>query len=172
MKRMGDVLSTLFDEGLMKKAKNYSAFFSCWNDLMEKNNIPAAADHSRLKNLEKGVVWVEVDHPGWKQILQTKQSKLLSDFRYRFPDLNISGLSISLCKTFSVTGEKENKLTAKPVQNRKADNLPEKGPPEAVSETGIQNHASGYDGIKDEALKETLLRLEKSVNEKAACGVV
>jgi len=96
MKRIGDVLSTIFDEKLMKKADGYSAFFSCWKDLTAKNGITAAADHSWIKSLDRGLVWVEVDHPGWKQILQTKESKLLSDFRYRFPEMDISGISIVL----------------------------------------------------------------------------
>jgi hypothetical protein len=98
MKRVGDLLSAIFDEKTLKKADGYSAFFSCWKDLVEKNGIAAASAHTWIKSLDKGLVWIEVDHPGWKQILQTKESKLLSDFRYRFPDLDISGISIVLCK--------------------------------------------------------------------------
>jgi predicted nucleic acid-binding Zn ribbon protein len=98
MKRVGDVLSAIFDENLLKKAKGYSAFFSCWKDLTEKNGIAAAADHTWIKSLERGLVWIEVDHPGWKQILQTKESKLLSDLRCRFPEMDISGISIMLSR--------------------------------------------------------------------------
>ena len=98
MKRVGDVLSLIFDENLMHKARGYSAFVSCWKDLTEKNGIAAAADHSWIKSVDRGMVWIEVDHPGWKQILQTKESKLLSDFRYRFPDMDICGLSIMLAR--------------------------------------------------------------------------
>ena len=98
MKRVGDIFSALFDEGQMKKADSYSSLFSCWKDLTEKNGIAAAAAHSRIKSLDKGLVWIEVDHPGWKQILQTKGSKLLSDFHYRFPELEISGISIILAR--------------------------------------------------------------------------
>jgi hypothetical protein len=98
MKRVGDVISKLFDEGMMKKAESYSTLFSCWKDLTEKNNIAAAADHSWIQSMERGLVRIEVDHPGWKQILQTKEGKLLSDFRRRFPEMNISGLAIMLCK--------------------------------------------------------------------------
>jgi len=98
MKRIGDVLSAIFDDNVVQKAKGYSAFFSCWKDLAEKNGIAAAADHSWIKSLDKGIVWVEVDHPGWKLTLQTKQSKLLSDFQYRFPELHISGISIVLAR--------------------------------------------------------------------------
>jgi hypothetical protein len=98
MKRAGDVLSALFDESFMRQAGGYSALFSCWKDLTEKNGIAAAGDHSWIKSMEKGIVWLEVDHPGWKQILQTKESKLLSDFQRRFPDMDISGISIALCR--------------------------------------------------------------------------
>ena len=98
VKRAGDVLSAIFDESFMRQAGGYSALFSCWKDLMEKNGIAAAADHSWIKSMEKGIVWLEVDHPGWKQILQTKESELLSDFRRRFPDMEISGISVTLCR--------------------------------------------------------------------------
>ena len=96
MRSVGDVLSVIFDRDFMEKAEGYSAFFSSWKDITEKNGIAAAADHSWIKSHDKGLVWIEVDHPGWKQILLTKKSKLLYDFRYRFPELDISGISIVL----------------------------------------------------------------------------
>jgi hypothetical protein len=98
MKRIRDVIPAIFDERFLEKTRGYSAFFSCWEDLMLKNGIASAAGHSWIKSAEKGLVWIEVDHPGWKQILQTKESKLLHDFKYRFPEMGISGISIVLCK--------------------------------------------------------------------------
>jgi hypothetical protein len=161
VKRAGEVLSALFDEGFFEKAKSYSAFFSCWNDLIEKNEIlPAAADHSRVKTIERGIVWVEVDHPGWKQVLQTKQSKLLFDFQYRFPDMGITGLSISLCKPGALSAPQEL------VSEKPAPANPEKRPPAEVP--AHQPQGEGYDAIKDEAFKEALMRLERSVIEKDA----
>ena len=104
MKTLGSVLSTLFDENFLKKAQGFSGLFDCWTDITAKNKIAAAADHSRIKELDNGILLIEADHPGWKQILQTKQSKLLHDFRYRFPDLNICGISLILGRP---EGEKE-----------------------------------------------------------------
>ena len=162
MKRAGDVISALFDEGLMKKAKSFSAFFSCWKDLMEKNGIAAAADHSWVKTFERGLVWVEVDHPGWKQILQTKESKLLADFRYRFPEMDISGLSISLCKPGirpEIPAGEPVTENAPPEKKLPVETAPAEHQPQGSGE-------SGYDAIKDEAFKEILMRLEKSIAEK------
>ena len=96
--RLGDILATLFDEKQMRQADDSSAFFSCWQDIVEKNGIPAAAAHTRIQSLEKGLVRIEVDHPGWKQALQIKESKFLHDFRYRFPELGISGIAFVLSK--------------------------------------------------------------------------
>ena len=98
MKRAGDILSALFDEKFMKKAGEYSDLVSCWKDLAEENGIAAAADHSRIKNLNRGIVLLEADHPGWKQIIKTKESALLAGLRRRFPDMGISGLSVVLGK--------------------------------------------------------------------------
>ena len=111
MRTAGDILSSLFDERFMEKARGYSKFFDSWKDITEKNGIAAASDHSRIKDLDKGIVLIEMDHPGWKQILQTKQSKLLNDFRIRFPQLDISGISLML-----ENSEQQTKDTAEAVR--------------------------------------------------------
>jgi hypothetical protein len=161
MKRVGDVLSAIFDEGLLKKAKGYSTLFSCWKDLTEKNGIAAAADHSWIKSSERGLVWIEVDHPGWKQILQTKESKLLSDFRYRFPDMDISGISIVLCRPGSRSESAEGEPFGEPAAESA---VPEKTPPSEQPETAPA--AGEYVPIKDGALKDALMRLEQSIAAK------
>ena len=158
MRRVGEVLSALFDKNMLQKAQNCSAFFSCWRDLMEKNGIASAADHSRIIEEDKGLVWVEVDHPGWKQIIQTKKSKLLHDFQYRFPDMNISGISIVLYQDGN-----------SPLQEKK---LPEKKLPEKKRKTKPpvpkKDICTGYEAIKDEALKEALKKLEKGISDREA----
>jgi hypothetical protein len=154
VKRAGDIISALFDEGFMEKAGRYSALFSCWKDLTEKNGIAYAADHSWIKSMEKGLVWIEVDHPGWKQVLQTKQSKLLSDFCRRFPDMDISGISISLCRPGARPWQAEEQNEADRQKPPEPDHTPAEG-------NGASN--SGYDAIKDNALKDALKRLEKNV---------
>jgi len=113
MKRAGDILSAIFDERLMNKARSYSALFAFWAEAVQKNGIAAAADHSRIKELDRGVLLIETDHPGWKQILQTKQSKLLNDFRRRFPELEISAISLMLSQGGDWTAETAEALPGK-----------------------------------------------------------
>ncbi|MDR1868402.1 MAG: DUF721 domain-containing protein, partial [Treponema sp.] len=65
MKTAGDILSELFDERFMKKAQGFSKLFDSWADITAKNGIPAASDHSRIRELDRGILIVETDHPGW-----------------------------------------------------------------------------------------------------------
>jgi len=155
MKRVGDVFSTIFDKNFMEKSRGYSSFFDCWEDLMVKNGIAVAASHSWIKSVEKGLVWIEVDHPGWKQILQTKESKLMHDFRYRFPDMGISGISIVLCKP-GTTKEQRAKSKEQREESEESYAFGAVAEPQDIQ----------YGAIKDEALKEVLMRLEKYIAEK------
>jgi hypothetical protein len=164
MKTAGDILSVLFDEKFMIKAQSYSKFFDSWKDITAKNGIAAAADHSRIKDLDRGILQIETDHPGWKQILQTKQSKLLNDFRIRFPEMEISAISLILGKSKPDTDKQDSTpsvaITAtaetEPVETIEAV---EKPPQEPISQSAVK----GLDAIKDEEFKETLKKLGQSI---------
>jgi len=185
MKRVGDLISNIFDEKFLEKTRGYSAFFDCWEDLMEKNGIARAVGHSWIKSVEKGLVWIEVDHPGWKQILQTKESKLLHDFKYRFPNMGISGISIVLCKAGSNKeqiaksreqreeggeqgkgkrekgkGRREEGGEQTPAERAKAS--VDQKPSDSAAETRDTRRTE----IKDEALRALLERLEKHIAER------
>jgi hypothetical protein len=157
MKTAGDILSALFDERFMEKAREYSRLFDSWADITAKNGIASAADHSRIRELDRGVLLVETDHPGWKQILQTKQSKLLNDFRIRFPELEISGISLILAK---VTGsQEERKNDSTPDHLNRGDNQSQNSANAAESEKPVPD----FENIKDEVLKEKLIKLGRTV---------
>jgi len=164
MRRVGDILVSLFDESMAEKAEEYSAFFSCWKDLAEKNGISAAAAHSWIKNVDNGLVWIEVDHPGWKQILQTKERKLLHDFRYRFPKMGISGISIILCRPGTYPENAKSELAIETSVSEEKHPSTNSLDASTTRDEHVQN--SGYDDIKNEALKKLLMRLEKNIVER------
>jgi hypothetical protein len=154
MKTAGNILSALFDERFMKKAEGVSKLFDSWADITEKNGIAAASAHSRIKDLDRGILLVEMDHPGWKQILQTKQSKMLNDFRRRFPEMNISGISLMLGSQNSGESQKVEMFAAV-----------EEEQPE-TEQAAVEPAVRGYDTIKDEEFKETLKKLGQSIAAK------
>jgi hypothetical protein len=66
--------------------------------MTEKFQIAAAADHSHITDPTHSVLLVEADHPGWIQILQTKQRELLTEAQRAFPQLTITGISFRLSR--------------------------------------------------------------------------
>jgi hypothetical protein len=158
MKTAGDILSVLFDEGFAKKAQGYSSLFDSWKDITAKNGIASAAAHSRIKDIDRGILLIEMDHPGWKQILQTKQSKLLNDFRIRFPDMDITGIALIL-------GQPGQSDETQPEMQPEIQNEPQK-------EIAVVNVAkeppviSSIEDIKDDELRETLIKLGKTIAER------
>ncbi|MDR2793443.1 MAG: DUF721 domain-containing protein [Treponema sp.] len=98
MKKAGDLLSLFFDEYTAYNTRRISKVFTSWAAIAKEQRIPAAVDHAKIVELERNIVFIEADHPGWIQILQTKQQELLESFRQRFPELTISGISFRLSK--------------------------------------------------------------------------
>jgi len=168
MKTAGEILSALFDEGFVKKAQGYSKFFDSWTDITAKNGIASAAAHSRIKDLDRGIVLIEMDHPGWKQILQTKQTKLLNDFRIRFPEMDISGISLMLgrgeSQSDSQTVEEETKTETTDGQTAQVAAVEDQLKQEQPSAQG-ESAPRGYDAIRDEEFKEKLKKLGQTVAE-------
>ena len=115
MRKAGDIISALFKERFgpefMETARSTAGLFSSWSQVVteawprtaggeqKEDDIPAAAVHSRIQELERGVLFVEADHPGWIQILQTKQQELLSAVRRRYPELDIRAIAFRLSKS-------------------------------------------------------------------------
>ena len=162
MKRAGEVFSIFFDERLIQKAEGYSRLFDYWITVAQKHGIAAAADHSRIKELDGGILLVEADHPGWIQILQTKENRILDDFRHHFPDMDISGISLMLNRGGSPVSVPTDNV--EPVMDEKT--VPDEVKPVKETNKHSTETAAGYDSIKDEGLKETLRRLEQSIATK------
>ena len=170
MKTASEILSVLFDERFMKKAQGYSKLFDSWADVTAKNGIAAASAHSRIRDLDKGILLVETDHPGWKQIIQTKQSKMLNDYRRRFPDLGISGISLILGKAeprAATEDEPNNETAQEPLPAEAVNSVEESAMPAADAK---ETSAHGLDAIKDEDFKKILKNLEKSIADGEKSG--
>lgn len=114
MKKVGDIIAEFFKERFgnefFQTAQSTAALFSSWGDLLTEawhspendaaslsQNMHAAA-HSRVKDLARGVLIVEADHPGWIQILQTKQADILSAVQQRHPQLDIRSITFRLSR--------------------------------------------------------------------------
>jgi hypothetical protein len=173
MKRAGDFLSAIIDENLLNKVKTYSGFFSTWAEITQNCGIAAAAGHSRVRELERGIIVVEADHPGWVQRLQTKARWILQDARRRFPELDIRGISFTLSKPEVQRAGPEPPLrkTAGDCSGAQEPVLAAVAAPAAVAmPTAPIAAAPGEDAswkrIEDDEFKGSLKRLEESIKER------
>jgi len=156
MRKAGDILSAFFDERLSKEGQTYSSLFKSWNHIAGDQ----LSAHSRIAELDRNILLVEADHPGWIMILQSREQELLERVRRSFPDLVINGISFRLSKTRI------------PVDSQ---NLPEFSKKTALQDTSQDDEKSmegqkptevNYERIQDPQFKEILKRLEQSIKSK------
>jgi hypothetical protein len=114
LRKAGDIVSALFRERFgpefMEKARSNADLFSSWERVVsevwprrfdsdrDKDEVPAAAAHSRIRELERELLLIEADHPGWIQVLQTRQTELLSVVQRCFPEMGIRGIAFRLSR--------------------------------------------------------------------------
>jgi hypothetical protein len=169
MRKAGDIISGLFKqrfgEDFMENARLSAELFNSWEKTVcqvwphgedqKSEDIPAAAVHSRIKELERGVLFVEADHPGWLQILQTRQAELLFAIQRRCPKLDIKGIAFRLSREEVPPGQAGRK---EPKGTRTA----EKAKTTAESEIFSENQFAQ----RDEEFYSALRGLEESIKKR------
>jgi hypothetical protein len=174
--RAGELLSVIIDEKMLGKAKEYSRLFDAWAELTGKYGIAAAADHSRINDIRRNVIFVEADHPGWIQILQTREHRLLEDLQAAFPELGISGIAFKLqkapagaapttSKTEGPAAEADTASGAGAAEENAAES--EAAPDQERENEDTDAVLRAYDKIKNRDLREKLKSLEQSISQKA-----
>lgn len=89
-----ELISALISPKAAREAGTWVQVTGAWPALAGDR----AAPHSRIADLENHVVTVEVDHPGWIQLLQFRQARLLAEIRERFPALEVRALQFRLAR--------------------------------------------------------------------------
>jgi len=115
MRKAGDIILEIFREkfgsDFMENTRSTAGLFSSWAEVVKEvwsyterktaagsEDVPAAAVHSRIKEFERGMLLVEADHPGWIQILQSRQTELLSAIQRRYPKMDIHAIAFRLSR--------------------------------------------------------------------------
>ena len=105
MKKIGDVFSEYLKENFGKSFEEFNrkSIFSSWEKIIEEawpqdgEDHPATA-HSKIRELDKWVLLIEADHPGWVQTLGTKKAEILLSAQRQFPELEIKSINIRLSR--------------------------------------------------------------------------
>ncbi|MDR2633798.1 MAG: DUF721 domain-containing protein [Treponema sp.] len=152
MKKAGELLSFFFDDKTRDRAQGYSDIFASWASVVSTQKISAAAAHSWVVECERHILLIEADHPGWIQLLQTKQRGLLRELQSRFPE--ITGISFRLSRK------------PRPAVQYAAPEPPseEAEPPGAITENPLPEPKSSlYDTFEDTELQAILRHLYQGI---------
>ncbi|GHU44461.1 hypothetical protein FACS1894190_15850 [Spirochaetia bacterium] len=108
-------------------------------------------DHSRIIDIQHNILLVEVDHSGWTQLLQTRQSKILKIIKRDFKDIQVNSLAFVLSKEYEF---KENIIKDIKLNSREEQTL-------------IENETDDkYKNITDKNILESLKRLENTIKTR------
>jgi hypothetical protein len=92
IKDVSALLSSFFNEDKLRRGEEVTTFFSSWQSLVG----PRLAAHSRISDIDRGLLVVEAEHPGWIQLLQLRQSAILEEVIRRYPELGLRGIVFRL----------------------------------------------------------------------------
>lgn len=85
MKKAGDLLKNFFDN-LKLNIKDDKSIASSWEEIVGKE----VAQHTRIKEIKKGLLIIEADHQGWLQIINLKKGQIIGKISKDFPEKEIT----------------------------------------------------------------------------------
>ena len=92
MKSIGEVLKDFLRDKGWLTGNPYAPIFAGWPSIVGTT----LAAHSRLVDVQNGIILVEVDHPGWLQMLQLRKGAVLDAARRMAPQASLEGIRIRL----------------------------------------------------------------------------
>ncbi len=106
MKKAAEILARVLDEKNRKLARTYSSIFGTWSEIAGES----LAEHSRIYEIANGNLFVEVDHPGWMQLLLMKKPRILRAVKHRYPAMAIKDIKVKVNLSYpdATKGEPES----------------------------------------------------------------
>jgi hypothetical protein len=92
IKRASDLIGNVLKNIEKSEFEQAHSLFSCWSDAAGEK----IASHSRIIDVTKGILHIEVDHPGWIQLIQLNRKKIVQFIQKRVPELEINSLAFHL----------------------------------------------------------------------------
>jgi hypothetical protein len=103
VKKAADILARMLDDKDRELGQGYSAIFGFWSGVVGQS----LAEHSRIYEIANQNLFVEVDHPGWMQLLLMKKPQILRAVQQKFPDLAVKDLRVKVNLSYSQSSPAE-----------------------------------------------------------------
>jgi hypothetical protein len=103
MRKASEILARLLERH-SPQAQPYSSLFGGWERIVGES----LAEHSRVYELRSQNLFVDVDHPGWMQLLLLKKPGILAKLRRQYSQLAIRDIKIRVVQHGSLHGVEPN----------------------------------------------------------------
>ena len=92
MYRASDLLKEVLARAGVDPQAPQAVVYRVWDEILGAD----LAGRARLRDIDRGRLLVEVDHPAWLQLVQMRQRQILQRVQDRFPALRITRLHLVL----------------------------------------------------------------------------
>lgn len=92
MKKAGSFIDQIFEDLEMSgdTQQGMVSLFSSWERIAGTD----IASHTTIRDVEGSTLVIEVDHPGWAQMVSLKKTILLNGIKMEYPELGITRIRI------------------------------------------------------------------------------
>jgi hypothetical protein len=162
IKKASDIVGEVFGHIEKTEFEKVHTLHSCWRETAGEKIYA----HSRITDLSRGILHIEVTHPGWIQLIQFRRREILRALKKRFPELDINSL------VFHLTGPEgcssgRNKPEETMTREKMLERIERDSPSGIYPEDGQSGAAKNDEKHEpDETLKALFSRLEKTMKEK------
>ncbi|MCD6120805.1 MAG: DUF721 domain-containing protein [Spirochaetales bacterium] len=94
MEKAGNILKKYFETLNIDKKTGSVSLFRGWNAIVDSG----LASHSEVIEIEKSIIFIRVDHPGWAQTIAFKKKNILKKIKKKYPDLDIKDIRVFINK--------------------------------------------------------------------------
>lgn len=164
MERAGELLEAFLRMHNITGGEEYVAFFKSWHRIVGTD----LAAHTRVTDIRNGALKVEVDHPGWMQMLQMRKDEVIRKVARQYPQLEVTNLHMRLVTAFSGPGPGTGPASERAARGAGADSGPAHSGPAEPAREDSKNAREALDRIEDETLKNTLARLYRDLKDTDA----
>ncbi len=171
MERAGDLLEAFLRLHNITGGEEYVAFFKSWHRIVGTD----IAAHTRVTDIRNGALKVEVDHPGWMQMLQMRKDEIVRKVAAKYPQLEVRNIHMRLVGSFSGPGPGTGAASERAARQKGeaggsgGDETDSRGKDTAPpSREDSKNAREALGRIEDEGLRDTLSRLYRDLENKNA----
>lgn len=110
-KKASDLINSLFEGFNEKNMQESISFIRSWKEIVGEK----ISAHSKVIDLVKGSVIIEVDHPGWSQQILLQKKRIILSLSKSFPELDIRNIMIRVVTEYIKPYIREEKEIGKEV---------------------------------------------------------